>query len=188
MSDMPSGIVIPTVDGAPSTSALGRGVVADALRSVAPDWAREAETTKNWRGEYLRHFHRLVEAGLPSREAALAIAGDGLSSLRSRMRFRPAPDADEQPLDSAFDTPAGAPLRTATVAGTGEHGARSSCRTGASGSKATACSASSTRGWPAASSSRRARRRCGPSPPTRRGSPSKGDPSWCWAPGRRWGR
>ncbi|MFF5229200.1 hypothetical protein [Dactylosporangium sp. NPDC000521] len=120
MSDMPSGIVIPTVDGAPSTSALGRGVVADALRSVAPEWAREAETTKNWRGEYLRHFHRLVEAGLPSREAALAIAGDGLSSLRSRMRYRPGPDADEQPLESVFDAPAGAPLRTVTVAGSGE--------------------------------------------------------------------
>ncbi|MET7423409.1 hypothetical protein [Dactylosporangium sp. NPDC005555] len=120
MSDTPTGIVIPTVDGAPSTSALGRGVVADALRSVAPGWARDAESTKDWRGDYLRHFHRLVEAGLPSREAALTIAGDGLTSLRSRMRYRPEPAAEERPLEDAFDAPSGAALRTVTVTGTGD--------------------------------------------------------------------
>jgi hypothetical protein len=120
MSDQATGVVIPTVDGVPSTSALGRGVVADALRSVAPDWARSAEETKNWRDGYLRHFHRLVEAGLPSREAALTIAGDGLASLRSRMVYRPAPGADELPLEAAFTASDKPPLRTVTVAGTGE--------------------------------------------------------------------
>ncbi|GAA3191646.1 hypothetical protein ACFO1B_41095 [Dactylosporangium siamense] len=123
MSDapqVPTGIVIPTVDGSPSTSALGRAVVADALRSVAPSWAAEAGTTTNWRRDYLRHFHRLVEAGLPSREAALTVAADGLGALRSRMRYRMSPDLGEQPLDAAFDAPAGAPLRTVTVAGAGE--------------------------------------------------------------------
>lgn len=100
MSDAPqahTGVVIPTVDGKPSTSALGRAVVADALRSVAPDWARDADTTTNWRSDYLRHFHRLVEAGLPSREAALAVAADGLTSLRSRMRYRGALPAPSNP-------------------------------------------------------------------------------------------
>jgi hypothetical protein len=116
----PTGVVIPTVDGKPSTSALGRAVVADALRSVAPEWAAEATATADWRGGYLRHFHRLVEAGLRSREAALTVAADGLASLRSRMRYRMSPDTAEQPLDDAFGVPAAAPLRTVTVAGSGE--------------------------------------------------------------------
>lgn len=116
----PTGVVIPTVDGAPSTSALGRGVVADALRSVRPEWARDAQTTTDWRGGYLRHFHRLVEAGLPSRDAALTVAADGLTGLRSRMRYRHRPGDAEQPLEAAFDAPAGAPLRTVTVTGSGE--------------------------------------------------------------------
>lgn len=123
MSDLPqrpTGVVIPTVDGTPSTSALGRAVVAGALRSVAPGWAGDAETTTNWRRDYLRHFHRLVEAGLPSREAALTIAADGLAALHSRMRYRMSPGTAEQPLADAFDGPAGAPLRTVTVAGSGE--------------------------------------------------------------------
>ncbi|MEV4516053.1 hypothetical protein AB0K00_44725 [Dactylosporangium sp. NPDC049525] len=123
MSDapqVPTGVVIPTVDGKPSTSALGRAVVADALRSVAPDWAADAAATRDWRGDYLRHFHRLVEAGLPSREAALTVAADGLAALRSRMRYRMSPDTAEQPLEAAFDAPAGDPLRTVTVAGSGE--------------------------------------------------------------------
>jgi hypothetical protein len=119
-ANVPTGVVIPTVDGSASTSALGRGVVADALRTVAPDWARDAETTSNWRDGYLRHFHRLLAAGLPSRDAALGIAAAGLTSLTSRMRYRGSQGSDEQPLHDAFDAPVTTPLRTVTVAGSGE--------------------------------------------------------------------
>ena len=53
-------------DGRRSTSALGRSVVADALRPVDPDGAAAAEHERDWRRGYLRHFRRLIEAGLPS--------------------------------------------------------------------------------------------------------------------------
>src|SRR5690349_545153 len=83
-------VAIPAVDGRPSTSALGRAVVADALRAVDPVGARSAEGETSWRQAYLGHFRRLVEAGLPDRAAALTIARDGLASLRARLV---APDA-----------------------------------------------------------------------------------------------
>ena len=74
-----------TDDGKRSTTAVGRAVVADALRAVDPTGALDAEQETNWRSGYLLHFRRLVEAGLGSREASLAIAGAGLASLQERM-------------------------------------------------------------------------------------------------------
>ncbi|HEX5996640.1 MAG TPA: hypothetical protein VFY84_15985, partial [Jiangellales bacterium] len=83
-----SGVVFPrTADGARSTSALGRAVVADALRAVDPVGARSAEHETNWRRGYLMHFRRLVEAGLTSADAARTICADGLASVQDRMRF-----------------------------------------------------------------------------------------------------
>ena len=81
------GVVFPlSVDGRRSTSALGRAVVADALRPVEPASAAGAEQEPNWRSGYLAHFRRLVEAGLASNAAALSIAQAGLGSLHDRMR------------------------------------------------------------------------------------------------------
>jgi hypothetical protein len=118
-ADGSQGVVFPEVDGVRSTSALGRGVVADALRAVDPVGARGAGDDTNWRRGYLVHFRRLVEAGLLSRDAALTIARDGLASLHARMRFV-GPDG-EVPVDHAVDevigTSAGEPLRTVTVTG-----------------------------------------------------------------------
>src|SRR4249919_1456395 len=68
-----------------STSVVGRAVVADALRAVDPTGAIDAAQETNWRSGYLLHFRRLVEAGLGSREASLAIAGAGLDALHARM-------------------------------------------------------------------------------------------------------
>ena len=48
-----SGVVFPEVDGRRSTSALGRAVVADALRGVDPVGARAAERETSWRQGYL---------------------------------------------------------------------------------------------------------------------------------------
>ena len=116
----PSGVVFPEVDGTRSTSALGRAVVADALRSVDPVGAQAAARETNWRRGYLTHFRRMVEAGLlRDGEAAVDIARAGLDSLHGRMRFATA--EGEVPLTEAF-TPApatGTPLETATVRGTG---------------------------------------------------------------------
>ncbi len=81
------GVVFPrSAEGRRSTAAVGRAVVADALRATDPAGARSAEQETNWRSGYLPHFRRLVEAGLDTRAAALAIAADGLASVHARMR------------------------------------------------------------------------------------------------------
>jgi hypothetical protein len=115
-----TGVVFPEVDGRRSTSALGRAVVADALREVDPVGARAAERETSWRQGYLGHFRRLVEAGLlRDGEAAVDIARAGLDSLHARMRAVTA--QGEVPLGEVFTTGAGSPaLETATVRGTGE--------------------------------------------------------------------
>ena len=49
--DEQSGVVFPVGDdGRRSTAAVGRAVVADALRAVDPAGARAAEQETNWRG------------------------------------------------------------------------------------------------------------------------------------------
>ncbi|MFI7490929.1 hypothetical protein ACIBXA_21350 [Micromonospora echinaurantiaca] len=116
----PTGVVFPKTDAGRSTSALGRAVVADALRAVDPVGARSAEHETNWRHGYLGHFRRLVEAGLLSRDAAVTIARDGLAALHRRMTVV-RDDGTEIGLDQLFTTPGGAaPLDTATVTGTGD--------------------------------------------------------------------
>ncbi|MGC5020185.1 hypothetical protein [Micromonospora sp. DT47] len=115
----PTGVVFPRTGEGRSTSALGRAVVADALRAVDPVGARSAEHETNWRHGYLGHFRRLVEAGLLSRDAALSIARDGLASLHARMTVV-GDDGRETGLDEAFTTAtAHAALETATVTGGG---------------------------------------------------------------------
>ncbi|WP_193605709.1 hypothetical protein [Nocardioides dongkuii] len=87
MVDEQHGLVFPSdEEGRRSTTALGRSVVADALRPVDEVGARAAERETAWRGEYLLYFRRLVEAGLGAPEDALAVARAGLDSLHGRMR------------------------------------------------------------------------------------------------------
>ena len=115
-----AGVVFPAgPDGRRSTAALGRAVVAAALRPVDPAGAGAAERETNWRAGYLPHFRRLVEAGLTSREAALAIADAGLASLHRRMRVA-GPEGAETGLTDLVAAPAGRVLATAEVTGTAE--------------------------------------------------------------------
>lgn len=115
----PTGVVFPSSNGRRSTTALGRAVVADALRPADPVGAAAAERETDWRRGYLTHFRRLVEAGLLSRVAALDVARAGLASVHERMRYL---DADgERPLPEALrSTGDAAAFSTVTVAGTGE--------------------------------------------------------------------
>ncbi|MGH3212578.1 MAG: hypothetical protein ACRDNO_32915 [Trebonia sp.] len=118
-SDGTEGVVFPlSSDGRRSTSALGRAVVADALRPVDPVGALGAEQETNWRSGYLAHFRRLVEAGLPSKAAALSVARDGLGSLHARMRVT-GPAGIETGLDAVLSAPALASFATLSVAGAG---------------------------------------------------------------------
>src|SRR5947207_6730639 len=98
-------------EGRRSSTALGRTVVAAALRAADPVGAAAAERETNWRSGYLGHFRRLVEAGLPSRAAALGIAAEGLHAVHDQLRFR-GPDGAEMPLGAAIaeDGPAGEPV------------------------------------------------------------------------------
>jgi len=114
------GVTFPAAaDGRRSTSALGRGVVADALGRVDPPGALAASREGNWRAGYLTHFRRLVEAGLASRQAAVSVARDGLASLHQRMRVI-SPDGAESGLDSLVSAAGRQELATVTVAGAAE--------------------------------------------------------------------
>jgi hypothetical protein len=115
--DAKPGVDFPVAaDGRRSTSAFGRAVIADALRKTDPAGAIGAEQETNWRTGYLTHFRRVIEAGLSSRPSALAIAADGLASLRGRMRSVRS-DGEETDLDDLLSRQAGRQLRTATVTG-----------------------------------------------------------------------
>lgn len=119
MSEDERGVVFPAgPDGRRSTAALGRAVTADALRPVDAAGALAAERETNWRGGYLTHFRRLVEAGLPSGDAARTIAEEGLGSLHRRMRVA-GPDG-ETGLDELAGAPAARTLHTVEVRGTAE--------------------------------------------------------------------
>jgi hypothetical protein len=120
MSSDDTGVVVPAdPDGRRSSSALGRAVVADALRGVDPAGALDAERETSWRSGYLVPFRRLVQAGLASRHAALTVAADGLQAAHRRMHYRRA-DGGESVLDEMqFDAAAGA-LSTVEIRGTGE--------------------------------------------------------------------
>ncbi|WP_448642704.1 hypothetical protein [Geodermatophilus sp. URMC 63] len=117
--DDDTGVVFPVgPDGRRSTAAVGRAVVADALRPVDAVGARAAEQETNWRAGYLVHFRRLVEAGLASPEAALTIAGAGLDAVSRRLRV--SGEDGEQPLDALRTAPAGRVLATREVTGQAE--------------------------------------------------------------------
>ena len=119
MSEDERGVVFPSgADGRRSTAALGRAVVADALRPVDAAGALAVERETNWRAGYLTHFRRLVEAGLPAPTAARTSAEAGLASLHERMRVA-GPDG-ETALDGLVSAPAGRALHTVEVHGTSE--------------------------------------------------------------------
>jgi len=115
-----TGVVFPVSDdaGNRSTSALGRAVVAAALREVDPIGARAAEQETVWRSHYIAHFRRQIEAGLTSGEAARRSAYDGLAALHDRMRVITAA-GDEVSLEQALQQ-AGTELGTETYGGQGE--------------------------------------------------------------------
>ncbi|GAA2128575.1 hypothetical protein GCM10009843_29180 [Nocardioides bigeumensis] len=117
---MTHGVSFPVTEGSDdrSTTTTGRAVVADALRDVDPVGALGAEQETAWRGRYLRHFRRLVEAGVATPEAWRAVAAAGLGSVRSRMVV--ASDDGDVPLASLADAPAGRALDTVEVRGEGD--------------------------------------------------------------------
>lgn len=112
-----AGVEFPaTAEGDRSTSALGRQVVADALRTTDAAGAIAAERETNWRAGYVGHFRRLTEAGIVDAAAAHTIAADGLRSLHDRMRFV-RQDGIDEPLDAVRAGDPERRLGTVTVTG-----------------------------------------------------------------------
>lgn len=117
-SDDLAGVDFPAgPDGRRSTSAVGRAVVADALRAADPALAQRAEREANWRTGYLTHFRALVEAGLAAPAAAQAIAAAGLDSAYRQLRAVRA-DGTESGLDALLTAPALRTLSWVPVTGT----------------------------------------------------------------------
>lgn len=116
MSDMTHGVSFPAgPDGRPSTTKAGRAIVADALRPVDPVGALGAEQETAWRSRYLLHYRRLVEAGISSPEAWVAIADAGLDAVRRTLVVTD--DGHEEPLASLESATADRVLGTAEVTG-----------------------------------------------------------------------
>ena len=119
-SDDLTGVDFPAgPDGRRSTSAVGRSVVADALRAADPARADRAQRESNWRAGYLTHFRALVEAGLASPGAATAVAAAGLDSLYRQLRAV-GPGGAESGLDALLTAPARQSLATVPVSGGAE--------------------------------------------------------------------
>ena len=117
MGDVTHGIAFPAQpDGARSTTATARQIVADALRGVDPVGARAAEQETAWRSRYLLHFRRLVEAGLVSPEAWLSVADAGLRAVHERMVVATGA-GDDLPLSTLADAHPSRELATVEVRG-----------------------------------------------------------------------
>ncbi len=115
-----AGVVFPLGEGGGrSTSGTGRAVVADAVRAVAPDLAREVLGTRDWRTGYVRPFREMTRLALEQPSAAVPVSAAGLAAVHERFRFRR--DGEDLPLASvatlASSGPAEGALHTVTVAG-----------------------------------------------------------------------
>lgn len=113
-------------DGRRSSAALGRAVVADALRAADPRAADAAAAEKDWRRGYLRHFRALISAGLTAPDAAYGIASAGLASAAARVQTPAGTVADalaaggDRPLGTVQVDGRGTPAREVALPFRGE--------------------------------------------------------------------
>ncbi len=120
-ADPVEGVVFPLSGEARSTSAAGRGVVADAVRAVAPDLAQQVLDTRAWRTGYLPHFREMTRLALTAPGGATSIAAAGLASVHERFRYRH--DGEDLPLSAVAELADGpGALGTHTVTGRGRPG------------------------------------------------------------------
>ena len=113
---MTTGVNFPAAnDGARSTTATGRAVIADALRGVDPAAARRVAQIRDWRNGYLSAIRELVVAAAKNADAALAVSRDGLDSLHDRFVWTA--DGSDRPLVSALTVSAHEGMDTFEVIG-----------------------------------------------------------------------
>ncbi len=71
----------------PSTSAVGRRIVAAALAEADTNTSARAAKEKNWRSNYGKYFHRLTEMATEHPELAVSIARAGLAEAAKNFEF-----------------------------------------------------------------------------------------------------
>ena len=114
------GVVFPLAGGTRSTSAAGRAVVADAVRTVAPDLADRVLDVRDWRRGYLAPFREMTRLELVRPGAAGSIAAEGLAAVHRCFRVRRG--GEDLPLEAAV-VPGDEPVPiTVTVEGRGRAG------------------------------------------------------------------
>ncbi|KAA1419919.1 hypothetical protein FE697_018660 [Mumia zhuanghuii] len=86
-------IAFPTVDDRRSSTPTVRGILVDATRDVDPNLAADIETAPQWRSDYVPLIGRVTAASAESPKAALALAENGVASMRARM-VAATPDGD----------------------------------------------------------------------------------------------
>ena len=74
-------------DGQRSTTATGRAIFADCVRSVDPALCARIEHTSDWRNAYLRPVRDIVLAAAASTDAAQTVSSAGLESAHRRFTF-----------------------------------------------------------------------------------------------------
>lgn len=113
------GVQFPLVEGRRSSQSTTRAVLADAVRAVDPDAAREIDLAPDWHRSYARHLRTVEAVTARSGKAALTVAADGLDALRNRMVF--VRDGVETSVAQALAAHRTPHFETVSVAGVGSH-------------------------------------------------------------------
>ena len=89
MSSSLEGLQFPTTASQqkPSTSKVGREIIAEALASVDHNLSVQAMQEKNWRKQYPKYFKALVQHGILNDQAPLDIATSGLNKAHHSFEF-----------------------------------------------------------------------------------------------------
>jgi hypothetical protein len=89
MSSSLEGLQFPTTASQqkPSTSKVGREIIAEALASVDHNLSVQAMQEKNWRKQYPKYFKALVQHGILNDQAPLDIATCGLNKAHHSFEF-----------------------------------------------------------------------------------------------------
>lgn len=108
-----------SLNGRRSSTALGLRALAAALRAQGQGrWAQQLDVEDHWRQHYPAYWRQMVVSGLASPRAVLDGAEAGLHALWQGLVWVD-PSGHEAGLRVALERPAGAPLRTLTIRGTG---------------------------------------------------------------------
>ena len=99
-----------------STSATGRAIFADSVRTVNPELSARIEHTADWHGGYIGPLREIVMSAARTPDAAVSISADGLTSAHRRFTF--IRNGEQLPLSDAMKRLSRATYASVTVHGT----------------------------------------------------------------------